>query len=118
MTFPVAHQPVVQMQHGDEKFELIFDFETVARAEDLTGIALITGMTRETAERPRVNFVRAMLFACLLPRQKKMTYERAAKMITPETLTDIWNAVLEAYFKAMSPGKEGQEDENPPEAHG
>ena len=117
MPFPSAHQPVVTLSLGDEEFELLFDFETVARAEDLTGIALITGMTRETAERPRVNFARAMLFACLLPRQKKMTFELASKMVTKESLTDVWNTVLEAYFKAMSPGKDGPQEENPQTAH-
>jgi len=94
---------------GEVTFELMFDFEAIARAEDVTGRALLTGLTRREVDHPTISFVRIMLFAALLPKEPLITFAEASAFVTRKTIKPIWDKVLEAWVAAM----QDAEDEKP-----
>ena len=54
--------PAVTLQIAGSSFDLVFDFEAIADAEEITGRPLLTGLRRRDIESPSINLVRAMLF--------------------------------------------------------
>ena len=88
--------------------------QPVAIAEDMTDRALLTGITHESVYTPKINFVRAMLYACLLKHQPKMTYAEAKVLVTRENLATIWRAVVDAYVGNMVVDK-SDDDSKPDE---
>jgi len=86
---------------GEVSFELLFDFEAIARAEDLTGRSLLMGLTRRDIDHPAIGLVRAMLFAFLLPTQPEITFAEASTFVTWETADFIWNKLIEAWVVAV-----------------
>jgi hypothetical protein len=93
---------------GEVTFELLFDFEAIAQAEDATGRPLLNGLTRREVDRPTISFVRAMLFAALLPTQPKITVAEASAFVTRKTMTPIWGKVLEAWVACMQDPEESE----------
>lgn len=121
MGFTKPTEETIHLDIDGKGFELIFDFEAVARAEDLTGRAILTGLNRSTVDAPSINFVRAMLYACLLKHQPKTTYDEARALVNRDNLAVIWQAVVEAYIATcVIPNDEQDEqtqaDENPIQA--
>jgi hypothetical protein len=118
MTNPV--QPSVTLtvpdpvKGGEIDFELVFDFEAIAHAEDVTGLSLLTGMTRKIVEHPTISLVRAMLFAALLATEPKITLSEASAFVTRKTFKLIWAKVLDAWVIGMNDEEETPAD--PPQS--
>jgi hypothetical protein len=111
MGFTLPTEPLpIQLEIDGKGYDLAFDFEAVARAEDLTDQAILTGLTRKSVDAPRINFVRSMLFACLLKHQPKTTYAEAKALVTKDNLTVVWNAVIEAYISSCITEPDEDED--------
>jgi hypothetical protein len=107
--------PSVKLQIAGSSFELVFDFEAIAEAEEITGRALLTGLRRRDIEAPAINLVRAMLFACIHPKQPKVVFAEIKPLVTRENITDVWAKVLEAWTEGLSePDEDAPAD--PPES--
>ncbi|HEV2324562.1 MAG TPA: hypothetical protein VGS10_11485 [Terracidiphilus sp.] len=97
MGFTPPTSPITYLTVDGTTYSLAFDFEAVAQAEELTGRSILTGLTSQTVSAPSINFVRAMLFACLLKHQAKMTYDEAKALVKRDNLSTIWQAVVDCY---------------------
>ena len=86
---------------GEVTFELLFDFQAIARAEDISGRSLLIGIAHRDIAHPPLSFVCAMLFAALLHNEPKITFAEASAFVTWETADLIWGKVLEAWVAAM-----------------
>lgn len=105
----------VKLQIAGQTFELVFDFEAIADAEEITGRPLLTGLRRNDIESPSINLVRAMLFACIHARHSLTTFAQAKVLVTRKNLADVWGKVLEAWTEGLAePEPEAVAD--PPES--
>lgn len=108
-------QPAVKVTIAGEEYLLRFDFEAIAKAEELTNRALLTGLRMKDVDAPRINLVRAMLYACMLAEQPEMAYEMVRTLVTRRNLVELWEAVLEAWREGMVEAEDDEADtENPP----
>ena|SRR5450631_1424828 len=90
-------KPTVTLTVEGTDYELAFDFESIALAEEVTGRPLITGLRGKDIIAPTVSLVRAMLYATLHSYDASVTFDAAKAMVTRKTLGSIWNKVLEAW---------------------
>jgi hypothetical protein len=111
MTTPV--QPTTPLVLGGVQYQLLFNFEAIAQAEDLTDRPLLTGFRQRDWKTPTISFVRALLFACIRPNHPDLTYEFVHSLVTRKTLPAIWGAVLDAWVKGIAEPDEDAEAENP-----
>jgi hypothetical protein len=94
--------PAVKLQIAGSSFDLVFDFEAIADAEEITGRALLTGLRRRDIEAPAINRVRAMLFACVHTTHALAKFVDVKKLVTRANLTEIWGKVLEAWTEGLA----------------
>ena len=100
-------EPVVKLELDGEEFDLLFELEAISAAEDVTGLALITGLREKDVQAPRISMIRALLWACLQPKQPSITRQAASVMVTQFNCHKIWDKVLEAWVTGMRKPKEG-----------
>lgn len=84
------------------KYPLVFDFQAVADAEEITGRSLIMGLRQKDFEAPSIKIVQAMLYACLKKTNPTISFELAKTFVTMKTIGKIWSAVTEAWAAAMT----------------
>jgi len=101
---------------GKKTYKLVFDFDAIAEAEELTGRSLITGLTRDMLNSPKINFIRGMFYACAKKHQPELTFESAKNLITLKNYIKVWETVLGAFADAMKSADEG--DSEPGEEQG
>ncbi len=89
---------------------LQFDFEAIARAEDITGRSLLLGLTRRDIDHPSISLVRAMFFAALLRREPKIEYSEAAAFVTQKTIGLVWGKVIAAWVASRREAEESNGD--------
>jgi hypothetical protein len=89
-------QPATKLTIAGQEYSLVFDFEAIAEAEEITGLALITGINAKTVNTPRISTIRGMLYAALRRRHAGLTYSEAAKLVAFHNFNLVWGAVLEA----------------------
>jgi hypothetical protein len=94
-------EPTVELNIDGDSYRLLFSFEAIAEAEDLTGLPLISGLRKKDVDTPRIAFVRALLYACLRPHHSEVTYEEAAALVNQWNWSDIWGKVLDAWVAGM-----------------
>ena len=94
--------PTVKLKIAGSSFDLVFDFEAIADAEEITGRALLTGLRRRDIEAPAINLVRAMLFGCIHKAQGLAKFEDVKKLVTRANLTEVWGKVLEAWTEGLA----------------
>jgi len=87
------------------ELELVFELESIADAEDVSGLALITGLSKKEVNSPRISLVRIMLWASARPLQPEFTLEDAKKLVDQHTWSGIWGKILEAWIAGMSKPK-------------
>jgi hypothetical protein len=87
---------------------LLFDFEAIANAEEVTGRALFSGISGKDVTSPTINLVRAMLYAAVQAYQPATTFAEAKALVTRKNFVDIWTKLLEAWTKSWD---EDVEDE-------
>ncbi len=110
-------EQTVQLALDGEKYELFFDLETIAAAEDVTGLPLITGIQEKDVYSPRISLIRAMLWAALQPKwpgKEQLTLAQASKMVTQFNCREIWAKVLETWAAGMRKPKKVAAD--PPQS--
>ena len=107
--------PAVKLQIADSSFDLVFNFEAIADAEEITGRALLTGLRRRDIEAPAINLVRAMLFACIHKAQSLAEFADIKKLVTRANITEVWGKVLEAWTEGLAE-PEGDAPADPPES--
>lgn len=95
-------QPAVKVDLNGVDYSLRFDFEAIAKAEELTDKPLLTGLRNKDITAPTINLVRALLFACLLPDQPQVTYDQAKSFVNRKNLVDVWAKVLFAWSEGMA----------------
>jgi hypothetical protein len=89
--------PAVPVTVDGIKYTLRFDFESIAEAEEIVDRALITGLRPQDIRAPRIRLVQAMFFASAHFDQPTLTFDAAKKLITRDTLLEVWPKVLEAW---------------------
>ena len=101
-------KPTTPVTIGETTYQLLFDFEAIATAEDLTGRPLLTGLSKKDFATPTISLVRAMLYACLLPTQPQVTMDDVKGLITRKNLYVVWGTVISAWAAGMSEPEEDQ----------
>jgi hypothetical protein len=91
-------KPSVEVTLRKQTFQLVFDYDAIALAEELTGKALILGMPREAFDAPTINRVRAMFYACTRAKHPDITYEHVKALInSPQVQASAWVAVIDVW---------------------
>jgi hypothetical protein len=95
-----------------ETYSLVWDFEAIALAEDISDRPLLTGIKVRDITSPTISLVRAMLYACIHTNHTDVTWDHVKAMVTRKTFSDIWVAVLTAWNAGIGETEESG-DENP-----
>lgn len=107
-------QPAVKVTIAGADYLLRFDFEAIAKAEELTDTPLLTGMRPRDLNTPKINFVRAMLLASLLPQMPSITRDDVKLLVDRKNLPEVWAKVMEAWMQGMAePEPDAAATENP-----
>jgi hypothetical protein len=93
--------PVVEITLGEKTYKLLFNFEAIASAEDVTGFSLISGLRSKDVDAPKISLVRALFWAQLRAYHPDLTYEAAAMLVTQWTWRSVWEKVIEAWVAGM-----------------
>ena len=109
-------KPLSKITIKQHTYALVFNFEAIATAEDITGRSLLTGLSNKDAIKPSINLVRAMFFACALAEQPDITFEAAKTLITPKNITEVWVQVMQAWLNGLAEPEEADEDADPNQA--
>ena len=99
----------VPLKLGGTTYQLCFDFEAIAKAEEMTGMNLLFGVNWSNIG---VTRVRAMLTACMLKAHPDMRPEKLTRYIEHKNIGDIQAALIKAWVNSTP---DADEDENPPE---
>lgn len=105
--------PSVTLTLGDVEYQLVYDFEAIATAEEIVNRPLITGLRQRDIATPTVNLVRAMFFATASASHPDLTWQTAKALVTRHTLATIWPKVLEAWTQAQPDPEEGDKKADP-----
>jgi hypothetical protein len=106
-------QPETTLSLGGLNYSLVFDFEAIADAEDLTGRALLTGLHAKDITAPTISLVRLMLYACLHAKQSKLTLDDVKALVTRKNIVEVWGKVLECWTAGMAEPEEDAVDADP-----
>ena len=113
----MKHNPVkpsTSVTIGGKDYSLLFDFESVALAEELTDRSLLTGLRSKDINSPSIRLVQAMLFACIHANHPEVTFAEAKLLINRKNLSSTWGSILSAWSAGMSdPDPEDADNENP-----
>jgi hypothetical protein len=87
--------PNVALTINEKVFQLCYDFNSIAEAENLTGINLLfSSMDFQNLDARKY---RALLFAALLKGQPGITLDEAGALINNTTIPSILQALVEAW---------------------
>ncbi|MGA2650420.1 MAG: hypothetical protein ABSF28_07845 [Terracidiphilus sp.] len=112
MKNPVA--PSTTLKLGGVSYELLFDFESIALAEELTDRSLLTGLRSKDILAPSIRLVQAMLFACIHARHPEVTFAEAKLLINRKNLSSTWGSILSAWSAGMAePDPDAEDDADP-----
>lgn len=99
-----------KLEINGKTYDLIYDFEAIAQAEEETGIPLLVGVNWR---RIGVRQIRAMLYASMLKAHPAVTTKMITPWIVPKNIPLITTALADAW---MSSTPEIKEDEQTNEA--
>jgi hypothetical protein len=93
-------------------YSLLFDFESVAKAEELLDRSLLTGLRQRDINSPSITMVRAMLYACLRVHHPRLTFDEVKVLVDRKNIVGVWHKVLEAWTAGLAePGEDPDADE-------
>ena len=95
-------KPSTTLEINGVKYELLFELEAVALAEDITDRPLLTGLRQKDITTPTISLVRAMLFACLAAKHPEITFALAKTFVTRKNWSEIWGTVLNAWTAGLA----------------
>lgn len=104
--------PRVPLTVNDTTYHLVWSFNAIARAEQLTGVNMFAYMDFGNMS---VTNMRAMLFAALLTEHPDFTLEQAGDLMQTTTITVIYEALLQSWL-GSHPEKKDKDKANPPSA--
>lgn len=99
----------VPLKLGGTTYQLCFDFDAIARAEEMTGMNLLFGVDWSKVN---VTRVRAMLLACMLKAKPDITADKLTRYINHRNMPKIQSALIDAWVNSTP---EEDEEQNPPE---
>lgn len=99
------------LEIGGKTFKLCYDFEAIAKAEELTGMALLFGVDWSHIDARRM---RAMLCAAMLKAQPDTKPEQLTKFFTHQNVLKIQNAIIDAWLNSTPEAKDDDEDPQTP----
>jgi hypothetical protein len=86
--------PKVSITVGGKVYFLAFDFNSIAKAEELTGLNLLKSLDFTDLS---ITTYRALLFSALLKGNPDITLEEVGDMITVKNMTEVTLALVEAW---------------------
>ena len=95
---------------GKKTFQLDFNLDAIAQAEELTGMPLLFGIDWSNIG---VSRLLGILQAALRTHQPEMTAAQIKRLVQPRYVKAIEAALVEAWFQAM-PDPDEEAAENPP----
>lgn len=98
-----------ELKLNGKTYQLTYDFEAIAAAEEATGLELLVGVDWRKINARRI---RAMLYASMVKAQPDIALKEIGKMITVLNLPKIESALVDCWMNS-TPEKE-EEPENPP----
>jgi hypothetical protein len=98
----------VPLELGGTTYQLCFDFDAIAKAEEMTGMSLLFGVDWSHVG---VTRMRAMLVACMLKAHPDIKPERLTRFITHKNTAKIQAALIEAWVNSTP---DADDEENPP----
>jgi hypothetical protein len=90
--------PKVSVELDGKSYGLAFDFNALARAEELTGLNMLKALDFQGLS---ATTFRALLFASLLKLQPEVTLEEVGSLIQYAKLPDLYKAVARAYTESQ-----------------
>ena|ERR1039457_7159664 len=114
MSRTTSIQSPVKLSIAGKDYSLLFDFEAIKEAEDISGLAILSGITRKNVNAPRISLIQAMLYAGLQRHDSELTFEKASELVTLHNWSEIWNKVILAWVACMGPSKPEDGKANPP----
>jgi hypothetical protein len=109
-------QPTTELKIGGQTYLLLFDFDAIDTAEQLSGRPLLTGLSQKDFESPSIALIRLMLFACAKATHPEITLQIAKSLVTKHNFRAVWSSVLAAWVKGLSepdPNEEKSADPTP-----
>ena len=95
-------KPTTPLKIGAVQYDLIFDFEAVSKAEELTDRPLLTGLRQRDIATPKVSLIQQMLYACLGANHPTVTFPMAKSLVTRKNWAEVWSAVLQAWTAGLA----------------
>ena len=92
----------VEIAIAGNTYLLVWDFNSLATAEEITGRQLHPMMAQKDYAAPKINFVRALFFAMLHKEQPHLSYEAAKALVTQDTFVVVWTSSLEALTRGLA----------------
>lgn len=102
-----------RLELNGKSYSLVYDFDSIATAEDLTGLELLVGVNWAKINARRL---RGMLYASLLKAHPEITLKDVAKLITPGNLPKIEKALVECWIASTPEREEESQNPQPPAA--
>ena len=96
----------------DKERHLRFNMNAMVKFEEVSGKSLLSGLNTANLS---VTDLRALLWACLIHEDKKLTLDQVGEMISLDNLQEVTQAVTQTMSSSM-PDKKGEADPNPPKA--
>jgi hypothetical protein len=106
-------QPSTSVTIDGKEYSLLFDFESIALAEELTDRSLLTGLRTKDINSPSIRLVQSMLFACIHANHPEVTYAEAKALINRKNLSKAWGSILTAWSAGMAESDPEEDDADP-----
>lgn len=97
--------PDVELVVGGETYRLAYDFNAVVKAEEATGVNLLTSVMGVVTARS----LRGLLWAALLKDKPDITIDKAGSLISPQNIPTIREAITTAWFGSVPKPGEGDD---------
>lgn len=102
-----------KLELDGKTYLLVYDFDAIARAEEMTGLELLVGVDWQKINARRI---RAMLYASMLRHQPKVTLDEVTDLIRVPNIPAIQDALVDTWFHstttpAANPQKPERTDE-------
>lgn len=100
-----AVQRSAVLEIDGRSYDLVFDYNSVADAEALTGVNLLHGISAAMFGTVTAAQLRGLLFASLKPRNPDITLQQAGELISIGNLKQVYTALSEAWSASVPPQK-------------
>lgn len=87
--------PQVKLVVDNVEYSLVYDFNAMATAEQVTGLNLLQCLSFQNINATKL---RGLLYAALLRLQPDMTLEDAGNLLGSADSQDVTNAIVQAYL--------------------